>query len=184
MDREKNEALERPLIIVAHSLGGLVTKQALLKSRNNPEAHLQNMYNMTAGIIFMGTPHTGSWIADWAKIPADVLGILKSSNTSLLRVLRTKDELLQILNEDFLFLLRNLREGPKDAKKLNVTCFFEEVGYTKIGKIVSKQSATFASDTPISVHANHSDMVKFTSVDDDGFQSLVGELRRWTKALR
>lgn len=183
-DREKNNASDRPLIIVAHSLGGLVSKQAILKSKNSPEVHLQNLYNMTKGIIFMGTPHTGSWIADWGEIFVDIFGILKSTNMTLLRVLQTKDELLLSLNEDFLYLLRTLREGPKNGKKISVICFFEELGYPKFGHIVSKASATFASDPPISVHANHSDMVKFATTIDDGFQSVAAQLRRWTNELR
>ena len=59
-DRENNNALDRPLIIIAHNLGGIVSKQAILKSRDTPEMHLKNLYTMTKGIIFMGTPHTGS----------------------------------------------------------------------------------------------------------------------------
>ena len=183
-DREKNNATGRPLIIVAHSLGGLVCKQAILQSKNTPEKHLQNLFNMTKGIIFMGTPHTGSWGADWLKIPVDIFGILKSTNTNLLRVLQTNDELLRSLNRDFLSLLRILREGPKDGKKISVTCFYEEIGYPKFGTIVSQASATFASDPPIGVHANHSDMVKFATSGDDGFKDVTAELRRWTKELR
>jgi pimeloyl-ACP methyl ester carboxylesterase len=181
-DREKARGTARPLIIVAHSLGGLVTKQAILQSKNSPEPHLQNLFKMTKGIIFMGTPHAGSWMADWFKIPIDIFGILKSNNTSLLRVLQTNDELLRSLNKDFLSLLRVLREG--DGQKIHVTCFYEELGYPKVGHIVSRSSATFASDTPISIHANHSEMVKFRSVSDDGFQSVAGELRRWMEDFR
>jgi protein SERAC1 len=184
LDREKKNASNRPLVIVAHSLGGLVTKQAILNSKDSPEKNLRNMYNMTKGIIFMGTPHTGSWMANWSKIPADILGILKSANTDLLRVLQTNDELLNKLNRDFLYLLRTLREGPQDERKINVVCFFEEIGYPKIGHIVSEASATFASDPPISVHANHSDMVKFATASDAGFQSFAGQLRRWMDEIR
>ena len=184
VDREKKNASNRPLVVVAHSLGGLLIKQAILKSKNSPEKHLQNMYNMVKGIIFMGTPHTGSWMADWGKIPADILGILKSTNTNLLRVLQTNDELLVSLNADFLSLLRLLREGREDEKKISITCFFEELPYPKIGPIVSKASATFASDPPISVYANHSDMVKFATVSHEGFQNVAGQLRRWMNEIR
>jgi hypothetical protein len=39
-DRSSSNASSRPLIFVAHSLGSLVCKKAILLSRNNPEAHL------------------------------------------------------------------------------------------------------------------------------------------------
>ncbi|KAI0543744.1 hypothetical protein F4679DRAFT_567608 [Xylaria curta] len=182
-NRAQSSALERPLIIVAHSLGGLVSKQAILKSQNSAELHLRNLYNMTEGIMFLGTPHAGAWMARWAKITVDVFGILKSTNPSLLDALQTRNELLHSLNQDFLTLLRTLREGPENGKKINVICFFEAYGYPGIGQIVPKESATFAFDLPISINANHSEMVKFTTTNDDGFQSVVAELARWTKGL-
>ena len=39
-DRDSCNTSLRPLIFVAHSLGGLVCKEAILLSRNNPEPHL------------------------------------------------------------------------------------------------------------------------------------------------
>lgn len=183
-DRERESAVNRPLIIVAHSLGGLLTKQAVLRSKANPEAHLRQLYDSIVGIVFMGTPHSGAWLANWSTIPTSIFGIVKSTNTNLLRVLQTKDEFLQALNEDFLALLRQLREDSQNRKTLDVVCFFEEIGYHKIGKIVSKASATFASDTPISVHANHRDMVRYASPEDDGFQSVAAQLRRWIEKIR
>jgi hypothetical protein len=81
-----------------------------------------------------------------------------------------------------LYLLCTLREGPKDRKR-STSYAFEELGYPTFGHIVPRASATFASDPPISVHANHSHMVKFGTPRDEGFQSVVAELR-WTNELR
>ena len=95
-----------------------------------------------------------------SKIPADILGVLKSTNTTLLIVLQTKDEWLLKLSRDFIQLIRNLRKDSQHAKLIRVTYFFEELGYTKVGKVVSEQSATLASDTPTSIHTNHCDIVR------------------------
>jgi protein SERAC1 len=62
-DRAYCNASYRPLIFITHSLGGLVSKEAILLSRNNPEAHLRAIFDCTKGIIFMGTPHKGSCTA-------------------------------------------------------------------------------------------------------------------------
>ncbi|KAK3353670.1 hypothetical protein B0T25DRAFT_219397 [Lasiosphaeria hispida] len=59
-DRRLNKALSRPLVFAAHSLGGLVCKQVILLSRNNPEYHLRDMFDCFKGIVFMGTPHRGA----------------------------------------------------------------------------------------------------------------------------
>ncbi|EMT74686.1 hypothetical protein FOC4_g10000651, partial [Fusarium odoratissimum] len=36
----------------------------------------------------------------------------------------------------------------------------------------------------ISIHANHSNMAKFSSVDDNSFKRLLGELIRWESQIR
>lgn len=171
----------RAIIFVAHSLGGLVCKKALLSSRNNPEAHLRNIFDCTKGIIFMGTPHRGSWMADWSKIPAQALGLVKSTNKSLLKILETDDQLLEAVQVDFWSMVRELREG---GRRIEVTCFFEELPLDVVGKVVSKESATLEGYSSISIHGNHGDMVKFNSANDNGFRRLCGELIRWASDVR
>src|SRR5438552_15737666 len=86
-------------IFIAHSLGGLVCKKAILLSRDNREAHFRSIFEWTRGIIFMGTPHRGAWMADWAKIPASALGLVKSANKMLLQILQTDNELLMDIRD-------------------------------------------------------------------------------------
>ncbi|KAK5011659.1 hypothetical protein LTR28_009893 [Elasticomyces elasticus] len=181
-DRSVNNASTRSLIFVAHSLGGLVCKQAILISKDNPEPHLKGLFQYTKAIAFMGTPHTGSWMASWARMPASILGILKSANKSLLSVLQIDDQLLESIQIGFLSLVRDLRDNQN--RRLEVTCFFEELGMPTVGIVVSKESATFAGYNPVSIHANHSDMVKFAVSNDNGFIRVLGELRRWESELR
>jgi len=129
----------------------------------------------------MGTPHRGSWMADWAKIPASALGLLKSTNKSLLKILETDHQVLESIQSRFLSTIRELREG---GRPIEVTCFFEELPLPVVGKVVSKESATLEGYNPISIHANHRDMVKFGSIEDNGFKRLLGELIRWESQAR
>ncbi|KAM0549146.1 hypothetical protein ACHAPJ_009601 [Fusarium lateritium] len=175
-ERANSSASSRPLVIVAHSMGGLVCKEAILLSCNNPEPHLQGSLNCIEGIVFMGTPHRGSWMADWAKIPASALGLIKSTNKSLLKVLETDDKYLQSVQSRFWSMIR---EQQKAGRELKVTCFFEELPLPRVGIVVSKDSATLEGHNAISIHANHSNMVKFGSANDNGFKRLLGELTRW-----
>lgn len=172
-DRTGCHASSRPLIFVAHSLGGLVCKEAILLSRNNPERRRRDIFIHLKGIIFMGTPHKGLWMADWANIPASALGLFKSTNKSLLQILETNDQLLESIQVRFLALVREQREA---GRQLEVRCFFEELPLSAVGKVVSKESATFDGYDPITIHANHRDMVKFFSTEENGFKRLVGEL--------
>lgn len=180
-DRMDCEASSRPLIFVAHSLGGLVCKEAILQSRNNPEPHLRAIFDCTNGIAFMGNPHKGSWMANWAKIPVSVFGFGGLINGWLLDILETDNQFLESIQVRFLSMTRELREA---GRCFDVTCFFEELRLTGVGKVVSKESATFDSFPAMAIHANHRDMVKFGSPEDNGFKRLLGELRRWERKIR
>ncbi|EFR04153.1 SesB protein [Nannizzia gypsea CBS 118893] len=176
MERTACNSLSRPLIFVAHSLGGLICKEAILLSRNNPEDYLQNIFNTTKGIVFMGTPHKGAWLADWSKIPVSALGFVGSTNKYLLEVLETDNQLLENIQVRFWEMIRGLRES---GRPFRVTCFFEELPLGRLGQIVSKESACLDGYNYFSIHADHTNMVKFGSDQDTGFKRLLAELIRW-----
>jgi hypothetical protein len=52
----------RPLLFIAHNLGGIVIKEALRRSRGCEiyQSHLRSIYESTSGIIFFGIPHGGT----------------------------------------------------------------------------------------------------------------------------
>ncbi|EXL39109.1 hypothetical protein FOCG_18272 [Fusarium oxysporum f. sp. radicis-lycopersici 26381] len=179
-DRRRRNASSRPLIFVVHSLGGLVCKEAILLSRNNPNRSRQDFFTHIKGVVFMGTPHKGSWMADWSGIPAKALGLVKSTNRSLLEVLETNNDYLQSIHAKFLSMMREQREA---GRQLEVACFFEELPLSTVGKVVSKESATFEGYDPITIHANHVDMVKFGSAEETGFKRVVGELTAWKSEI-
>lgn len=107
-DRSSYNASSRPLVFIAYSLGGLVCKKAILFSRNNPKSYLQSIFSCIKAIIFIGTPYKGSWMADWARIPAIALGCVKSANMSLFAVLETESQFLEFLQIEFLAIVREL----------------------------------------------------------------------------
>ncbi|KAI1629845.1 hypothetical protein EDD37DRAFT_671616 [Exophiala viscosa] len=180
-DHRSDNTSSRPLYFIAHSLGGLACKRAVLLSRHNADLHFRSVFDTTRGILFLGTPHSGSWLADWSRIPANALGLFKSSNVSLLETLKTDNQLLHDLQRDFMNMVREMDrpQGP-----LQVACFFEELGTKGAGIIVTKESATFPGYDPASIHANHRDMVKFASEDDNGFKRVLGDVRRWIATTR
>lgn len=150
-ERASSSASSRYIIFVAHSLGGLVCKEAILLSRNHPEDHLRSIFNFCKGIIFIGTPHKGSWMANWAKLPASALGLIKSTNASLLKVLQTDDQLLESIQNRFLEIVRVLESTNRP---LRVTCFVEELPLPGIGRVVTKESAAFPGYTALTIHAD------------------------------
>lgn len=178
-DRTTPNISSRPIIFVTHSLGGLVCKEALLLSRDNAEHHLRSIFESTKGIIFMGTPHKGSWMARWAKIPVSAIGLIMPTNPSLLDVLQTDNQYLESIQTRFSVMLREQRES---GRQLEVTCFFEELSLTTQPKnclVVSKDSAVLEGYNPLSIRADHRNMVRFASEEDAGFKRVLGELARW-----
>lgn len=179
--RQSPQTASRALIFVAHSLGGLVCKDAILQSRHDPGPHLRAISETTVAIAFLGTPHGGSDVASWAKFPAKALGIVKSTNTNLLSVLQTSSEVLYRIQRDFLSMLRSL---AVEGQSLRMTCFWESQPMPFAGTIVERTSATLPGYNAISIHANHRDMVRFHTAEDAGFVSLLGELRTWLRDIR
>ncbi|KAJ6084383.1 hypothetical protein N7486_011183 [Penicillium sp. IBT 16267x] len=179
-DRSFCNASSRPLIFVAHSLGGIVCKKTILLSQNAAEPQLRALFDCLEGIAFMGTPHKGAWMADWARIPASVFGLVKSTNVTLLDILQRDNQLLDSIQVDFLTMIRRLRES---GRGIGIVCFFEELPFPVIGKIVTEESATLDGYDIYSIHANHRDMVRFGSEEDPGFKRLLWKLLTWSSQV-
>jgi hypothetical protein len=114
----KSEGTERrPIIWVAHSLGGIVTKRALLYSddvRDPRQEDLRSIVVSTYGIIFLGTPHGGANAAAWSGMiqrMADVVVPRKifESESVLLKSLRKDSETLEQINSHFLDIYQKFR---------------------------------------------------------------------------
>jgi hypothetical protein len=114
----KSVGTERhPIIWVTHSLGGIVTKRALLYSHDvlDPnQEDLRSIYVSTYGIIFLGTPHNGSNAAAWggaiqrmadAVLPKKLL----QTESVLLKSLKKDSETLQQISSHFLDIYQKFK---------------------------------------------------------------------------
>ena len=52
------------LILVGHSLGGLVIKKLLVQARTKGDQRIRDFFAHVVGLCFVATPHTGSQLAD------------------------------------------------------------------------------------------------------------------------
>jgi len=121
-----------PIIWVCHSLGGILLKRALLYSNDlrDPDLEIQrSIYISTYGIIFLGTPHTGSSLAPWARVLQAMSGALPKkfldSEPVLLKTLKKDNVVLQEINNHFLdiyqrFKIHMVRENKKTDLKYTV----------------------------------------------------------------
>lgn len=95
--REDNEK-HRPIIFIAHSLGGLLVKQALVEAKLNP------LYTCikasTHGLVFFGTPHSGGNRASVADSAAKLCSALTGHGKNSLLETLEEDSLLNEISKD------------------------------------------------------------------------------------
>lgn len=102
---ERDRPPGRPIIFVAHSLGGLLVKEVLRRSQFSDDPALQDIVRSTRSIVFLGTPHRGS--ANYAglgelarKVASTVLRV--DSNAAILRALGLDSPELELSRESFI----------------------------------------------------------------------------------
>ncbi|KAK0649502.1 hypothetical protein B0T16DRAFT_132506 [Cercophora newfieldiana] len=179
----KSEGTDRlPLIWVAHSLGGIVTKRALLYS-NDVRAHHQEDYRSifvsTYGIIFLGTPHTGSDLAGWGRVlqyMSDVVIPRRFFETEsvLIKTLKKDNETLASINNHFLDIYQRFRIHMVHENHTT------DVRGAKV-YVVDALSASpqLPGVTYYGIEANHSGMCKFESESAPGYRNVSSAIREW-----
>lgn len=101
-ERQSEEEMDRPVLFICHSLGGLVFKQAyILASENTDYMALKPKFG---GVLFFGTPHRGSNMASWATMAARLLSLASlntSTNTQLAQDLEPSSKRLRSISDTF-----------------------------------------------------------------------------------
>ncbi|GAB1311948.1 hypothetical protein MFIFM68171_02158 [Madurella fahalii] len=82
----------RPIVFLAHSLGGLVVKQAICHLSRTDPANTQCVH----GLVFFGVPHDGLLVEPWLRIMGN------EPNWRLIDNLRPGSRVLQRLSENFI----------------------------------------------------------------------------------
>jgi hypothetical protein len=126
----------RPIIFVAHSLGGILVKEALRRSEGH-RAYQKDFYSIfdsTVAIIFFGTPHRGADPQCMIKSVAESIIRLAGYdiNDQLINSLLPSSERLQELREEFSKMVR--------MKDWRVYSFQESYGLRRLnGKKVRRK---------------------------------------------
>lgn len=162
MKRRSDE--KRPLLLLGHSLGGLLIKQALINACNNEK--YQQIKLATKGLVFFATPHrggNGSWVS---------LGYLAAKITS------RGDTILQALDKGSMFtdlLHEHCRHRLLD---FDIVSFWGTLDH-----IVSKESASLGlpgnRENVVSLDADHSSICKFgvSVTDKDNLETVLGNIQ-------
>ncbi|KAI0132592.1 NACHT and WD domain protein [Xylariales sp. AK1849] len=158
-------ATQGPIILLGHSMGGLVIKKAFILARDVPD-----FQERIRCIFFLATPHRGS---DYAAVLNNILtisGIL--SPRDYITDLTAGSTSAQLINEDF----------GRYANDLTIFSFYETL-QMKLGisssLVVEKSSAILVQY----LNANHRDICKFESPDDPNYVTLRNAITSATQDI-
>jgi hypothetical protein len=102
--RRSSNHRDLPIVFIAHSLGGILVKEALRRSEAHTDPSVTKIFTMTIGVFFFGTPHRGS--REWASlgeglaaIQSRLLGI--DINSQVIHALLPNGPELELCRESF-----------------------------------------------------------------------------------
>ncbi|KAL7785260.1 hypothetical protein V8C37DRAFT_419985 [Trichoderma ceciliae] len=173
----------RPIVFIAHSLGGLIIKQILISLSKSKDEEDQKLIRAVYGIAFFGVPHDGIDIRSLISMVGD------GPNRFLLESIGPfSSQILSIQQREFPDALGGQGESE-------IVCFYEtrksptaiqdkDGKWKMIGPaavLVSKSSATHCrpwEDGPqyiCAIDRTHSEMVKF-GPEDHEYEKVIGRI--------
>lgn len=144
---------QRPVVFVAHSLGGLLVKILLRKANESSDLDFKRIAASTRLVFFLSTPHTGSALAR-------VINILpgKSSHIALLA---NDTGFLEDLKDNY----KKLTEERED---LSTVVYYEKKKTKNVALVVDRHSADPGACRcePVALDKDHIDICKAENRDD------------------
>ncbi|POR32464.1 NACHT and WD domain-containing protein [Tolypocladium paradoxum] len=163
----------RPIIFVAHSMGGLVVKKAYTLGKYDKK--YSDVISNVRGIIFLATPHRGS---QYAKILNNILSAIGTSRKAYVAGLGLQSAALQDINESF----------RKHGDDLLLFSFYEtlktSLSLTRV-MIVEKDSAIlgYPTEESLDMNADHRSICKYRDSLDPNYNKVKGVLATWARKI-
>ena len=131
---------QRPIVWVAHSLGGIVVKDALNQSRTM-STYLKEVLPATYGVCFLGTPHRGSSLASLASTVSQITRIWGGSpSIQIIQDLKYDAETLDRIQRHF---KETLDLCKSQGRRIFIRTFSE--ADRTYGRLVSFPLSTFGN---------------------------------------
>jgi pimeloyl-ACP methyl ester carboxylesterase/tetratricopeptide (TPR) repeat protein len=149
----------RPLILVGHSMGGLVIKTAIVHAMTQGVERHQKLARHVRGVVFVATPHQGS---DLANVAASV-GALRTNPQ--VGNMTAHNEHLLTLNQQFVAQWDQLRFGVRTFVETKGIEFGRRFWNYFLGprvRVVKSGSGDphVLGEVPVSIAADHSTICK------------------------
>lgn len=177
LERELTGTTRRPIIFVAHSLGGIIVKSALIHSDAAREGALKqhrSIKTSTYGVFFMGTPHQGGNGVHLGQRLLKVASLFVPAD----------DRLMKHLVKDSEWLQQQLSQYGPISRDFITKFAYEQFETPTIGgkslMIVPKESAVVPGQPhaeSIAIHADHRNMVRFESKENKEYKNVSQHLK-------
>ncbi|KAI1457629.1 hypothetical protein F4805DRAFT_427611 [Annulohypoxylon moriforme] len=165
----------RPIVMIGHSLGGLVIEKALVECNEDPLNGLGDILKSTICIMLFGTPNAGSlanekkrvqifkWISELAgyEIPPRIFETLKNHSLELLDLSKSFQKL-------------RIWDTPQGGTPFMRT-YYENRTRDKLGiQVVDETSAKVGvrGEVSLGVQTDHNQMVRFRDESDPTYKSV------------
>ena len=188
--RKSRDEVTRPIVFLAHSMGGLVVAKALaLAAQQRDKIEYMRIIECFAGCIFFGTPFGGSSSQAKAYLLATFLEkVNRAVPNQLLQLLDRDRDSLEELRRDFVNLaLKEPRAKLVCFYELEPTNYLQEKvsgwvpkNYFKLGPreiVVTKESATLDGAADRGMPCNHRQLNRFDSAKDGRYEIVRHHLK-------
>ncbi|CAG7849813.1 SubName: Full=Related to kinesin light chain {ECO:0000313/EMBL:CCA76161.1} [Serendipita indica DSM 11827] len=179
LSRVRKDAPRRPIIFVAHDIGGIILKWTLVICHNQrleSKGHLRDILVSTHGILFFGTPHFGVEGTTFLEGINFILSVYMATTDAILKDLRSHSTELENIQ----------RFWVAASEKISIIFFCEGYAMAGVGNRgelnVPYYSATIAGDrnaATIVLHANHRNLVRFSSKENDNYITVHYYLKEY-----
>ena len=159
---------ERPLVFVAHSLGGILVKMVLRKSCEAGDTDWRRVSEATRLVVFLSTPHSGASVAKVLKI------VPRSS--SHVELLANNIGFLEDLNQHYRVL-------TNDREDLATAVYYEKFATNK-SVIVARESADpgISDVEPVPIDKDHIDICKPKDKGDTVYLGIKRHIQKVVKS--
>ena len=111
--------LDRPLIFIGHSFGGLIIEQAVVQA-NSVGGRYEYLVKLIGGVVLLGTPHQGSKSQKWGSILANLANLVDYGEIGLMEEVDEKSMKIFDMVSNFKSIMISM-----DLAKTAVICFYE-----------------------------------------------------------
>jgi ankyrin repeat protein len=182
---QRSDQPDRKILWIAHSLGGIIVKSALVQSwkqrlTGEPDA---SMSSSTAGIVFFGTPHQSTSPSAWSTLYESIATTTTADTKSIKETSRFVQDMADkaiIESDDF--------KSFMDARGIPIVSFFESkpmdiTGWVALRVVDSFTRLHHPKEDVRFLEGNHISICKFQDSKEGNYLQVLGVIKGARKQL-